>query len=254
MSSSNSKTVSASIPVFTGANYAAWWPSMTAYLQSTGCMWIAKFTEPVLGESSTKDDHNFFIAWTKANDTIVRSIKNTFSDSLKLKHQAISDAKTLLGLLGDEYAAPGIAGAYALFKELLNCKVASSAHPEPSINKILTIYAQLESAGFELSDELKAMFLLAKLPASMNVVVQMIAQKKDSAGKTIIPKVAEIKAAVILLWDQRSMTEPAPLRQQAQKISTVKCKGDDPNFEEQQAPKGDGSKKKWKHGKRAGKQ
>ena len=146
MSSSNSKTVSASIPVFTGTNYATWWPSMTAYLQSTGCMWIAKFTEPVLGESSTKDDRDFFIAWTKANDTIVGSIKNTFSDSFKLKHQAVLDAKTLLGLLGDEYAAPGIAGVYALFKELLDCKVTSSAHPEPSINKILTIYARLESA------------------------------------------------------------------------------------------------------------
>ena len=88
----------------------------------------------------------------------------------------------------------------------------------------------------------------------MNVVAQMIAQKKDSAGKTVIPKVAEIKAAAILSWDQHSMTEPAPSQQQAQKISTVKCKGDDPNFEEQQAPKGDSSKKKWKRGKRAGKQ
>ena len=254
MSSSNSKSVSATIPVFTGANYAAWWPSMTAYLQSTGCMWIAKFTEPVLGESSTKDDRDFFIAWTKANDTIVGSIKNTFFNSLKLKHQAVSDAKTLLKILGDEYAMPGIAGAYALFKELLDCKVTSSAHLEPSINKILTIYVRLESAGFELSDELEAMFLLAKLPASMSVVAQMIVQKKDSAGKTVVPKVAEIKAAAILSWDQCSMMEPAPSRQQAQKISAVKCKGDDPNFEEQQAPKGDGSKKKWKRGKRAGKQ
>ena len=114
MSSSNSKTVSTSIPVFTSANYAAWWPSMMAYLQSTSCMWIAKFTEPVLGGSSTKDDRDFFIAWTKANDTIIGSIKNTFSDSLKLKHQAVSDAKTLLGLLGDEYAMPGISGVCAL--------------------------------------------------------------------------------------------------------------------------------------------
>ena len=88
----------------------------------------------------------------------------------------------------------------------------------------------------------------------MSVVAQMIVQKKDSAGKTVVPKVAEIKAAVILSWDQRSMTEPAPSRQQAQKISTVKCKGDDPNFKEQQALKGDSSKKKWKRGKRAGKQ
>ena len=140
MSFSNSNSVSATIPVFTSTNYAAWWPSMTAYLQSTGCMWITKLKEPVLEDTSTKDNHDFFITWTTENDTIVGSIKNTFSDSLKLKHQAISDAKTLLKTLGDEYAAPGIAGAYVLFKELLHCKVSSSAHPEPSINKIPTIY------------------------------------------------------------------------------------------------------------------
>ena len=75
MSSSNSKSVSTSIPVFTGANYAAWWPSMMAYLQSTSCMWIAKFKEPVLEDSSTKDDCDFFIAWTKANDTIAGPLR-----------------------------------------------------------------------------------------------------------------------------------------------------------------------------------
>ena len=157
-------------------------------------------------------------------------------------------------ILGDEYVATGIAGTYALFKEPLDCKVASSAHPELSTNKILTIYAWLESAGFELFAELEAMFLLAKLPALISVVMQMIVQKRDLAGKTVVPKVNEIKAAAILSWDQRSMMEPVPSWQPAQKISAVKCKGDDPNFEEQQAPKGDSSKKKWKHGKRNGKQ
>ena len=217
-------------------------------------MWITKFLAPTPAEEYTKDDHDFFIAWTKVNDTIIGSVKATFSDSLKVKHQTVSDAKALLKLLADDYVSPGIAGAYVLFKELLDCKVASLAHPEPSINKILTIYAQLESAGFELSDELEAMFLLAKLPALMCVVTQMIAQKKDSDGKTVVPKVAEIKAAAILSWDQCSMMESAPSRQQAQKISAVKRKGDDPNFEEQQVLKGDGSKKKWKRSKCAGRQ
>ena len=39
----------------------------------------------------------------------------------------------------------------------------------------------------------------------------------------------------------------------ANKISTVKCKGDNPKFEQQQVPNGDGSKKKWKHVKCTGK-
>ena len=202
MSSPSTSKTTQTVPTFNGANFAAWWPSMSAYLQATGSMWITSFPAPTLAENYTKDDRDFFIAWTKANDNIVGSVKSTFSDSLKVKHQNVSDAKALLKLLADDYASPGITGAYALFKELLECKVASSAHPEPSINKILTIYAQLESAGFELSDELEAMFLLAKLPTSMSVVAQMIAQKKDSAGKAVIPKVEEIKAAAILSYNQ----------------------------------------------------
>ena len=45
----------------------------------------------------------------------------------------------------------------------------------------------------------------------------------------------------------------APKATQANKISTVKHKGDDPKFKQQQALQGDGSKKKWKCGKHAGK-
>ena len=44
-----------------------------------------------------------------------------------------------------------------------------------------------------------------------------------------------------------------PKAAQANKISTVKHKGDDPKFEQQQVPQGDSSKKKWKCGKRIGK-
>ena len=44
-----------------------------------------------------------------------------------------------------------------------------------------------------------------------------------------------------------------PKAAQANKISTVKHKGDDPKFKQQQAPQGDDSKKKWKCGKRTGK-
>ena len=44
-----------------------------------------------------------------------------------------------------------------------------------------------------------------------------------------------------------------PKATQANKISAVKSKGDDPKCEQQQAPQGNSSKKKWKRGKCAGK-
>ena len=43
-----------------------------------------------------------------------------------------------------------------------------------------------------------------------------------------------------------------PKAAQANKISVVKCKGDDPKFGQQQAPQSDGLKRQWKRSKRAG--
>ena len=51
------------------------------------------------------------------------------------------------------------------------------------------------------------MLLLAKLPPSMDVIVQMIAQAKDASGKAKTPTVKEIQAAAVLSWDQRHMKD-----------------------------------------------
>ena len=79
------------------------------------------------------------------------------------------------------------------------------------------------------------MLLLAKLPAMMNVVAQMIAQIKDSTGKAKGPTVAEIHLAAVLSWDQRHMLGQGKALAQANKISMVKPhKEKEPSFQQQQ--------------------
>ena len=151
-----------------------------------------------------------------------------------------------------EYSAPGISGAFALFKELLDTKIAMSSHPAPSLNKVSDLFAHLKSTGYKFPDNIQAMLLLAKLPQSMDVVAQIIAQAKDASGKVKTPTIEEIQEAVVLLWDQHHMKE-TPKAAQANKISAVKRKGDDPKFEQQQAPQGNSSKKKRKCSNHAGK-
>ena len=121
-------------------------------------------------------------------------------------------------------------------------KVAQSSHPAPSCNKITTLFACLKATGYKFPENIHAMLLLAKLPPFMDVVAQMIAQAKDASGKAKTPTVEEIQAAVVLSWDQCHMKD-TPKAAQANKISAVKCKGDDPKFEQQQAPQGNSSKK-----------
>ena len=86
----------------------------------------------------------------------------------------------------------------------------------------------------------------------MDVVVQMIAQAKDASRNAKTPTIEEIQVAVVLSWDQHHMKDTSKAAQ-ANKISAVKCKGDDPKFEQQQALQDDSLKKKWKHRKCAGK-
>ena len=240
-----------SVPVFTGANWAQWWPSMIAYIEATGCGWVLDFPAPMLDRKADKEDHDFYIAWTKVNSTILGSIKLCFSDSLKNKFLTHATATSLIKALKEEYSTPGISGAFALFKELLDIKIAQSSHPAPSLNKVSDLFAHLKSAGYEFPENIQAMLLLAKLPQLMDIVVQIIAQAKDTSGKQKTPTIKEIQEAAILSWDQRHMKE-TPKATQANKISAVKRKGDVPKFEQQPMPQGNSSKKKWKRGKRTG--
>ena len=177
----SSSTTTFSIPLFTGANWQQWWPSMLAYMQATGCTWVIDFTQPAtITAMSTKDNQDFYIQWTKANDTLVGLIWLCLSDSLKqetLKHQAASD---LLKALKNDYAASGISGASTPFKELLDTRIASSSYPTPSLNKVKNLFTRLNSMGYKFPANIQVMLLLTKLPESMNVIAQMIVQAKDS--------------------------------------------------------------------------
>ena len=165
------------------------------------------FPAPTLDSKADNDECNFYIAWTKANSTIVGSIKLCLSDSLKGKYQTQTTAAGLISALKTEYTTPGISGTFVLFKELLDIKVAQSSHPAPSCNKVTMLFACLEAAGYKFPKNIQAMLLLAKLLPSMDMVAQMIVQAKDASGKAKTPTVEEIQVTVVLSWDQRHMKD-----------------------------------------------
>ena len=78
----------------------------------------------------------------------------------------------------------------------------------------------------------------------MDVIAQMIVQANDASGQAKTFTMNGIQQAAILSWDQWHMKD-TPKAAQANKISTVKHKGDKSKCEQQQQVcKGDGLKKK----------
>ena len=109
------------------------------------------------------------------------------------------------------------------------------SHLAPALNKVEMVFTQLDTAGYSLPTKVQVMLLLTKLPVTMDIVVQMIAQVKDSMGKAKEPMVAEIHSAAVLSWDQRHMSGKGKAPAQANKISVVKLhKAKEPSFQQQQ--------------------
>ena len=59
------------------------WPTMATYIQASECDWAMDFPTPTISMLPSKDNHNFYIAWTKVNSTILGLIKLHLSESLR---------------------------------------------------------------------------------------------------------------------------------------------------------------------------
>ena len=126
---SNSKiTTNSHIPVLTGTNYVSWRLAMKAYLQSTDHMWVMDIAKPdPIDFKSTDAQVAHYIGWTKANDSIIRSVNMHLLDALCQCFKGKALAVELLKALDEEFSTVGIAAAYALFKELLDLCIPDSS-------------------------------------------------------------------------------------------------------------------------------
>ena len=197
----------ACIPIFTGANWTSWWPAMSAYNQASGHTWVLLIPKPLaLGTTTDVEEINYWIKWSIANNSIIGLIKIQLSEAIRVKFSIQEVAKDLIAALQKEYTSPGIAGAYALFKELLDMQIPLLSHPTLGLSKVQTLFSCLKKAGYKIPANIQGMFLFVKLPLLMDVVAQMVIQAKDMASKLVDPTIEGIYKAVVLLWDQCHMT------------------------------------------------
>ena len=114
---SNSKvTTNSHVPVLTGVNYMLWRPAMKAFLQSTGHTWVMELAKPdPIDSKSTDAQVAHYIGWTKANDSIIRSVNMHLSDALYQHFEGKALAAELLKALDEEFSTVGIAAAYIVY-------------------------------------------------------------------------------------------------------------------------------------------
>ena len=74
---------------------------------------------------------------------------------------------------------------------------------------------------------------MVKLPSAFNGLAQIFCQKEDVKSLDV----SDIRKTIGLAWEQRKGGKSSSSQNQAQKLSTVKCRLNEPPFEQQQ---GDG--------------
>jgi hypothetical protein len=251
--SSSSNNLFASLPTLSGTNYKDWAAQMKPYLMSQGAFRIISGKEDT--DSNTYDAHN-----KKAIGTLVLKMASI----LRQKWQSVEDAKDIWDGLKAQFSTPLLTVVYGEFKKLMDSQIPAGNHPTPSFTAINNHFALLREYNYPIDERTQVMIVMAKLPPYMDVMTQLLNTKSVESTKDIeidetvtmtvgegeavvtscttkmVKKLApspvtlaELKEQTVLTWQQHAQRRTHKL-QQANKVTTVKKKGADPQFQQQQ--------------------
>jgi uncharacterized protein YlzI (FlbEa/FlbD family) len=146
----------------------------------------------------------------------------------------------------------------------MDSQIPASNHPAPTFASINNHFALLREYNYPIDEQMQVMIVMAKLPPYMDVMTQLLNQKSlestreveidetitmmTGKGKAVVSSsitkkvkklapppitLAELKKQTVLAWQQHVQRKPHK-PQQANKVTTVKKKGADPQFQQQQ--------------------
>ena len=149
--------------------------------------------------------------------------------------------------LEKHYRKPGIIATYLKFKAAMDIKISDNEDPLVAIDRMTAHFARCNASGLEVPDHFQGMLIMAKLPSAFNGLAQIFCQKEDVKSLDV----SDICKTIGLAWEQRKGGRASlPSRNQAPKLSAVKCGPNEPPFKQQQ---GDGQQGGRRHrGNRAG--
>ena len=260
-----SSTLYTAVPLLTGDNYFAWAQDMEAYLRASGCWYPFREKRPTGGSPPTAEEAKLIKEWDDVDDKAMGQIKLRSSASIKDKVSACTTAREIWDLLAGSYGEKGLGGIFNDFDAAMAVQIPSNAHPSKAIDEIAMYFSRLDKEGVKIPDFVQAMIIRSKLPSRYDFVKQSTAQAKKSTLETEVT-VTSVQQMARLAYEgstSNKNSHASGSKPQANKLTVVKRKANDPGFQQQQKKpqqgnqnngNGDSSKKKnRKRGKGKGK-
>ncbi|KAF9224997.1 hypothetical protein BS17DRAFT_827695 [Gyrodon lividus] len=143
------------VPVFTGANWLAWYPQMESFLMAQGLCYV--ITEECPSPNAENNNASDISEWNHHNTQAIGNLCLRLAPNILAKVLSQTTATHIWSTLKDEYGQPSIATTYAEFKAMLDTPTPLHKHPTPAFSKINTHFARLADAEFEISPKVQAM-------------------------------------------------------------------------------------------------
>ena len=218
--------------VLTGPNYLEWADNMEAYLQLNSQWSPMTKTKP-----STSSDADKAKSWDDTNTHAMGSIKLCLTPSICTAVAAKTMVKQIWDYLKEMYGKPSIPTIYQDFRAAINLTIPTEANPITVLDQLESHFQQLITNKFDVPQHIQGMMLMSKLPLTMDTTIQVYMSGLTSdATTTALQKItlASVHNAIIMHWEQCQGWHQTRGNNNIRKISTVKRKGPDPTFHQQQ--------------------
>ena len=190
----------------------------------------------MLSEEDLETNKDEIEMWEDDNQKAVGNIMLRLAPQIQgnLTSKTMDGAGLCWAHLEKHYGKPGIIATYLEFKVAMDIRISDNKDPLVAIDRMTAHFTQCNASGLEVPDHFQGMLIMAKLPSAFDGLAQIFCQKEDVKSLDV----SDIRKTIGLAWEQRRGGKP-PLRNQAQKLSAVKRRPNEPPFKQQQ---GDGQR------------
>jgi hypothetical protein len=242
------------VPVLNGTNWVSWSEAIDAYIMLEGRRQVLTKARPSIpaeitgtngdvtnqteiDKATTNQDD-----WDQDNERVMGYIHLRVSPDVAQLVKGKDTAKEMWDSLKEGHLRQTLANAYVEFKGILDTRIPEDQSPAPALAKIQAHLERLAEFHVKLDDYIYLMLMVNKTPgyaqtqASILVMSQeMVDTSLSSTPDSKKPKPLEYAKTLEASWEQRRLRSGNGRRtENANRITTVKNKGKDPQFNQQQ--------------------
>jgi hypothetical protein len=242
------------VPVLNSTNWLSWAESMDAYVMLEGCRCVLTTQRPSISVAITgtnrditnQDDIDKATEkqedWNKDDERVMGYICLRVSLDVAQLIKGKNSAKQMWDSLKEGHSRQTLANAYVEFKGILNMRIPEDQSPGPTLAKIQAHIERLSNFHIDLDKYIYLMILVNKMPgyvqtqASILVMSQEMVDTTDTSISTDKhPKPLDYAKMLEASWEQCRLRSGNRRRtKDANRITAVKNKGKDPQFNQQQ--------------------